>query len=209
MGQIINFVLINEPVCMRTLYKIFLNIILLLFMVSGAPQIENTSLSLDTQNRQQIIWHIKAIHPDGYTLDVKAFDDKGNKFDVKAIQDSTQRYIMDVKAFMGSKELPVKVLVSEEAYKPVVAIDEKGNVYEIKAIDKSGQFLSVKGVRKSGYIVHIKALDPGGEFYGVKAISSTGKLNDVKGVKMYDKRLETILNGVEVHAHVVALPQIQ
>ncbi len=50
---------------------------------------------------------------------------------------------------------------------------------------------------------------PEGAYYGVKAISSNGKLNDVKGVKMYDKRLETTMYGVEVHAHVVALPQIQ
>lgn len=194
---------------MTTLYRIFFQFILLFFMVSGVPPKENNSNFFGPEHEQQLIWHVKAIHPDGYTLDVKAFDQKGNKYDVKALQDSTQSYIMDVKTFLGSKELPVKVLVSEEEYKPIAAIDEKGNLYEIKAIDIDGKYLSVKGVRKSGYIVHIKALGPEGDFYGVKAISSKGKLNDVKGIKMYDKRLETTLYGVEVHAHVVALPQIQ
>lgn len=201
--------MINEHSAMRTFYRLFAQALLLLFMVSGAPLKENSSGSRIIDNKQQTIWHVKALHPEGYTLDVKAFDLKGNRYDVKALQDATQSYIMDVKTFVGSKELPVKVLVSEEEYKPVAAIDEDGNLYEIKAIDKNGKFLPVKGVRKSGYIIHIKALGPEGAYYGVKAISSNGKLNDVKGVKMYDKRLETTMYGVEVHAHVVALPQIQ
>ena len=194
---------------MTILSRILLLSMLLLLMVSGVSPFENTSKRGVEANNQQIIWHVKAMHPEGYTLDVKAFDNKGNRYDVKALEDSTQSYIMDVKSFVGPKELPVKVLVSEDEYKPVVAIDEEGNIYEIKAIDTDGTYLAVKGVHKSGYIIHIKALGPDGEFYGVKAISSNGKLNDVKGVKMYDKRLETTMHGVEVHAHVVALPQNQ
>ena len=160
-------------------------------------------------SQQEVVWHVKAMHPEGYTMDVKAFDDEGNRYDVKALEDGNQRYIMDIKAFIGGKKLPVKVLVSEEQYKPIVAIEEKGKVFKIMAITKDGSLLEVRGVRKSGYIVHIKAIAKDGSFYGVKAISQQGKLNDVKGIKMYDKRLEITMNGVEVHAHVVALPQLQ
>lgn len=158
---------------------------------------------------QQVVWHVKALHPEGYTLDVKAFDLKGNQFDVKALEGYDQRYIMDVKAFVGGEKLPVKVLVSEEQFKPVVAIGKNGEIYNIMAIDKTGKRLNVRGVRKSGYIIHIKAISQDNIFYGVKAISEAGKLNDIKGIKMYDKRLEMTMNGIEVHAHVVALPQVQ
>jgi len=182
---------------------------LLLLFVSVAAQNQTHFKAQNKETIQNLIWHVKALHPDGYTLDVKAFDKKGLMYDVKAMQDSTQSYIMDVKSFLGTDQMPVKVLVSEKEYKPVVAIDNNGNVYPIKAIDKNGNFLEVRGVRQSGYIIHIKALGPEGQFYGVKAISSQGKLNDVKGVKMYDKRLEQTLHGIEIHAHVVALPQIQ
>ena len=71
---------------------------------------------------QEIIWHIKAIHPEGRTIDVKALDKDGNIFDVKAIQDSDQRQLLDIKAFVGDKKLPVKILVSDDEYAPVKAI---------------------------------------------------------------------------------------
>ena len=156
-----------------------------------------------------IIWHIKAIHPNGRTMDVKAFNDRGDKFDVKALEDADQSYIMEVKSFIGGERVPVKVLVSEDEYKPLAAIDDKGNTYVLRAITPEGSFLPVKGVRKSGYIIHVKAVSEDGSFFGVKALSTSGKLRDVKGVKMYDKQLEVTLNGIKVHAHVVALPQIQ
>jgi len=192
---------------MRNVHR---SLLMLMFLfISGTASSQTHFKAQNKESIQNLIWHVKALHPDGYTLDVKAFDEKGLMYDVKAIQDSTQSYIMDVKAFRGTNEMPVKVLVSEDEYKPVAAIDENGNIYPIKAIDKNGNFLEVKGVRKSGYIIHIKAIGPEGEFFGVKAISSQGKLNDVKGVKMYDKRLEQTLHGVEIHAHVVALPQNQ
>lgn len=180
-------------------------LILLLF---GSGMIWTDAAVLAQNKGEQVIWHIKAMHPDGYTLDVKAFDENGEIYDVKALEDLEQRYIMDVTAFKGAKKLPVKVLVSEEEYKPVVAIDEEGNTYVIRALNRDGTFMEVKGVRSSGYIIHIKAVDEKGEFIGVKAISPSGNLNDVKGIKMYDKRVEVNLYGVDVHAHVVALPQL-
>ncbi|MBT8205628.1 MAG: hypothetical protein KJN96_10165 [Eudoraea sp.] len=153
------------------------------------------------------IWHIKAIHPDGKTIDVKALDADGNIYDVKAIQDADQRQLMDIKALVGEKKTPVKILLSDDPYAPVKAITEEGAIYDIKALTEDGKKLDVKGVNRDGNIIDIKAINEAGEFYGVKAISPEGELNDVKGVKMVEDRLESTVNGVEVHAHVKALPQ--
>ena len=184
-------------------------ILFLWLLLFGSVILWNDGLVLAQKvEKEQVIWHIKAIHPDGYTLEVKAFDKDGAIYDVKALEDVEQRYIMDVTAFKGTKKLPVKVLVSEAEYKPVAAIDEQGKTYEIRALNRDGTFMTVKGVRSSGYIIHIKAVDEKGEYLGVKAISPSGNLKDVKGIKMYDKRVEVNLHGVDVHAHVVALPQI-
>ena len=154
------------------------------------------------------IWHIKAIHPEGRTLDVKALDAEGNIFDIKAIQDAGQRQLMDVKALMEGKKAPVKILVSDDAYAPVKALGDDGTIYDIKALTPEGERLDVKGVKKSGNITHIKAISKAGEFYGIKAISPEGMLNDVKGVKMMEADQEAVINGVKVHAHIKALPQI-
>lgn len=155
------------------------------------------------------IWHVKAIHPEGRTLDVKALDAEGNLFDVKAIQDSGQRQLMDIKAFINGYNAPVKILVSEDTFAPVKALGEDGTDYDIKALTPDGERLDVKGVRKSGNITHIKAIGKAGAFYGIKAISADGMLNDVKGVKMYESEQEGVINGVKVHAHIKALPQIE
>lgn len=196
----------SEVVLRFITFSIF---IFILSSVQYAHAQEVDTYEKEPAGKQQVVWHVKALHPDGYTLDVKAFDSEGNQFDVKALEGFDQRYIMDVKAFVGDEKLPVKVLVSEQEFKPVVAIGKNGEIYKIMAIDKSGRLLSIRGVRNSGYIIHIKAISENKVFYGVKAISEAGKLNDIKGIKMYDKRLELTMNGVEVHAHVVALPQVQ
>ena len=98
---------------------------LLIFLIFG--------LALEMQ-AQDVIWHVKAMHPEGYTLDVKAFDDKGNIYDVKAIEEAEQSYIMEVRAFVKNEKIPVKVLVSEDQYKPLMAIDSIGQTYVLKAI---------------------------------------------------------------------------
>lgn len=154
------------------------------------------------------IWHIKAIHPEGRTLDVKALDADGNIYDIKAIQDSGQRQLMDVKALMEGKKAPVKILVSDDAFAPVKALGEDGTIYDIKALTPDGERLDVKGVKRSGNITHIKAISKAGDFYGIKALSPDGMLNDVKGVKMSEEDQEAVINGVKVHAHIKALPQI-
>ena len=154
------------------------------------------------------LWHIVSIHPDGYTMPVKAFDKDGNAFDVKAIQDADQRSLLNVKTFVGEmKQLPVKLLVSKDKFIPLNAIGEDGTLYDIKAITPEGEKLDIKGINQSGNIIHIKAITKDGVIYGVKAISPEGELNDVKGIKMFKEQVELILNGVEVYAHVKALPQ--
>ena len=156
----------------------------------------------------EIIWHIKAIHPNGYFINIKALDKAGHIYDVKAIQNSVQTSILDIKALVNGKRVPIKILVSDDDYGPVKAIMEDGSIMDIKAITSKGERMDVKGVGRSGNITDIKAITKNGEFYGVKAISPNGDLNDVKGVKMFNKDLEMNLNGIEVHSHVKALTQV-
>ncbi len=151
------------------------------------------------------LWHIVAIHSEGYTLEVMAIDATGNDFAVKAIRDSEQRSLLDIKAFIGNDQLPVKLVVSDDQHKSMYAIGKDGALYEIKAITPNGEKLDVKGIGLAGNIVHIKAIAKDGTFYGVKALSPAGQLNDVKGVKMFKIPVELKVNGVEVYAHVKAL----
>lgn len=169
---------------------------------------EPVASTVATTPKTETIWHIKAVHPEGRFLDVKALDKDGNIYDVKAIQDAGQRQLMDIKALIGGVRLPVKILVSTDEYAPVKAIGEDGTIFDIKALTSGGERLDVKGVSRAGNIIDIKAINNEGTFYGIKAISPEGKLNDVKGVKMFPSDLETTINGVEVHAHIKALPQI-
>jgi len=154
------------------------------------------------------IWHIKAVHPEGRLLDIKAVDKDGKRHDVKALEEQGNRHVMDIKALMDGKRLPVKILVSDDKFAPVKAIGPDGTIYDIKAFTPDGTKLDVKGVSRSGSIYHIKAIAPDGTFYGVKAISPGGVLHDVKGVKMRKEPVEATINGVDVAAHVKALPQV-
>lgn len=165
------------------------------------------SSDADKNNVTEVIWHIKAIHPDGKLLDIKAIGKDGTIFDVKAIQDKNQRSILDIKAFVNGKQLPVKVLVNADKYMPVKAIDADGTIMDIRAITSDGDMLDVKGVTQSGNIINIKAINMEGEFYGIKAISPNGWINDVKGIKMNKETIEEVINGVEVYAHIKGLTQ--
>ena len=73
-------------------------------------------------NGDDEIWHVKAVHPEGQFLDVKAFDKSGKSFDVKAIQKAKNLYLMDIKAFVDGKKLPVKILTSSDTFSPLKAI---------------------------------------------------------------------------------------
>jgi hypothetical protein len=155
------------------------------------------------------IWHVKAIHPEGRLIDIKALDNDGKIFAVKAFQEEGNNHLLDIKALVGEKKLPVKVLVKQttDAYGPVKAIAEDGTIYAIKALTPEGAKLDVKAVSTAGNIIAIKAIAPGGQFYGVKALSPEGRVYDVKGVKLGKDPVEGKVNGVDFAAHVKALPQ--
>jgi len=152
-----------------------------------------------------IYWNVKAIHPDGQSLDIKAFDDTGNAFDLKAIQNSDQTNFLDVKVIIDGEKLPVKMLESHNHFVPVAAITNEGNKLYIKAITAEGEKLEVEGVERFGNIVIMKAITKKGDFYGVKAISPDGQLNDIKGIKINRGEREMAYKGIGIHAHVKAM----
>ena len=127
---------------------------------------------------------------------------------MKARQDAGNEHVLDVKAFIDGKVFPVKVLASDDRYAPVKAIGPDGAIYDIKAITADDQKLDVKGVSRAGSLFHIKALSPEREMYGVKAISRSGHVYDVKGIKVSEEAIEGKIHGVEVQAHIKALPQV-
>jgi hypothetical protein len=118
-------------------------------------------------------------------------------------------HLLDIKALLDSKRLPVKVLLKgrNDKYEPVKAITEEGVILDIKALTPEGEKLDVKGVKRSGNIIHIKAIGPKGEFYGVKALSPEGRVYDIKGIKLSSEPVAGKTNGVEFAAHVKALAQ--
>lgn len=156
---------------------------------------------------KEVLWEVKAIRSTSDYIKIKAIDEKGREFDVKAIQTSEETNILDVKAFVRGKRLPVKILVSDDKYHPVKAIDDKGKIYNVKAVTKDGLILPVKGVSQSGNIVHIRAIFEDMIFYDIVAIAPDGKVNDVKGIKMSQDKVETTVYGVEVFAHIKSIKQ--
>ncbi|MBC8755012.1 hypothetical protein H2O64_10040 [Kordia sp. YSTF-M3] len=156
---------------------------------------------------KRIIWNIKAVTLDGKNLDVKAFDAEGNIFDVKATQDSKQHSFMNIKAFVGKYELPVKIMESTDKYAPISAIGKNGTIYEIKALTEDNVKLDIKGISRSGNIIHVKAINENGEFYAVKAFAPDGKLNQVKGIKIFDRKVEMKVQGHPIYAHLKAVNQ--
>ncbi len=198
----------------RQILRTWLVAIMAFFVLFIGCKKEETQININqeapeiiTENSKQIIWHVKAFHPEGRLLDVKAIDKEGNIHDVKSIQDSEQTSIMDVKAFVDGKKLPVKMLVSDNEYLPVKAITDDGTIIDIKALTPEGDKLDVKGVLQSGNIIHIRAITEDGKTYNIEAISPKGWINDVKGIKMLKTPVELTLNGVDVYAHIKAIPQ--
>ena len=163
------------------------------------PEVEMTS---------DIYWYVKAYRPDAKLLDVKAIDVDGNLYDVRAIQTSDDTSVLNIKALVEGKQLPVKLIMkNEDWYFPVKAIDENGTLINIKVLADDGEILPIKGVRKTGNIVHLRAITRDSVFYNIIAISPEGKVNSVKGMKMLDTPEETVINGVSVFAHVKAIDQ--
>jgi len=108
---------------------------------------QNSSMNV-TDSKDVIIWHIKAIHPDGKLLDVKAIDKDGNIYDVKAID--TDGTIMDIKAITADGEiLDIRGVSQTENIINIKAINKKGEFYGVKAIAPKGWLNDVKGVKTS------------------------------------------------------------
>lgn len=199
----------SNQLFIRTIcYNLFILGFLFLFTAcNNSPSKDKTSKTETDEivKVEDIFWNVKAILPDGQSIDIKGFDNSGKPFDVKAIQNSDQDNLLDVKAIMDGEKLPVKILVSKNQFTPVVAISNEGNAYKIKAVTAEGEKLQVIGVTRFDNIVIMKVITKKGKFYGVKAISPTGKLNDIKGIKINTKNREMSLKGLNVHAHVKAM----
>lgn len=162
----------------------------------------------ETTTPDEIFWNVKAYSPTWGFLDVKAIDKNGKLYEIKAIQDSDDTSILNVKALVNGERLPVKLIVKKsDALYPLKSIDNEGNILDIKALDPDGETIAVKGISKSGNIVHIRAIRPQNIMYNVVAVSPDGTVNSLKGVKMMDEEVETVINGVKVFAHVKALTQ--
>ena len=166
---------------------------------------KNEEKGLYTSDFERIIWNVKVVTPDGKNLDVKAFDAEGNIFDVKATQDSEQHSFMNIKALVEGVELPVKIMESSDEYAPIKAIGTDGVIYDIKALTEDNIKLDIKGISRSGNIINVKAINDNGEFYAVKAFAPDGKLNQIKGVKIFERKVEMKLQGNPVYAHLKAI----
>ena len=189
-------------------YNLFLFGFLFITSCNNSASKENTDTT-ETANVEEfadILWNVKAILPDGKSLDINAFNSAGELLDIKAIQNSDQDNLLDIKAIAADgNKLPVKILVSKNQFSPVVAITDKGNAYKLKALTAEGEELQIIGVARYGNIVIMKAVTKKGKFYGVKAISPTGQLNDVKGIKINAQERDMTMRTHSVYAHVKAM----
>ena len=198
---------------MKTFYFNFRHMSLLVFVYlltvqTGQSQVvDKVSDEAELENAiGEIFWHVKAFKPNAELLRIKAIDKKGKMHDVKAIQYSEDTSVLDVKALIDGRRVAIKLLVkSGDRYYPLKGIMADGTIVDIKAITNDGEILPVKGVSRSGNIVHIRAITEFEQFYNVIAVSPDGKMNDVKGIKMTQEEVETIINGVPIFAHVKSL----
>lgn len=157
---------------------------------------------------EDLIWNVKAVGTDGHSIPVKALDKNGGVHDVKAFMENGDRWIMDIKALIDGKKVPVKMLVSDDALIPVKAVGADGTIYDIKALAVDGRRLDVKGTAQDGNIINLKAID-GDQQFGVKAISRKGAQYDVKGLRFSTDKEEGQMSGVAVRAHIKAIPPLE
>ena len=59
-------------------------------------------------------------------------------YEVRAIEMPGNPHILDIKAIVDGKRLPVKVVVSEERYAPVQALTHDGRRFEVFALSADG-----------------------------------------------------------------------
>jgi len=186
--------------------------ILLLASTNGFAQIDlekrSKLIKPETEIPGDLLWHVKAFHPEAQLLQVKAIDKDGNYHDVKAVQPTESTSLLSVKAIVNDERLPIKMLPKGDSeYYPVKAIAKDGTIIDIKAIAEDGTILNVKGVKKSGNIIHISAVTADGLTFNVYAMSPFGEANVVKGLKMLDSEVEAVINGVSIFAHIKAIKQ--
>lgn len=190
-----------------------LSLVTLLMSVSAlhAQEINQTKEDLKASQIERpfgAYWNVKAYSPEWGLLKVKAIDKEGTIHDIKAIQDSDDTSLLDVKALINGERAAIKLIkVKNDHLYPVKAIMADGTILDVKAIDKDGELIDIKGFSKSGNIIHIRAIRSQPIMYTIIAVSPEGRVNDVKGVKMTNDEVETVIHGVKVFAHVKALTQ--
>jgi len=189
----------------------FIALFLIGFFMGNAQVLDKDRIGSDkpeTILEPDILWDVKAYLPEAKLIKIKAIDKDGKMYPVKAIQSFDDTSILDIKAIINGKYLPIKLIVKDDdVYYPLKAIAKDGTLIDVKAVTEEGEILPVKGVGKSGTIVHVRAIGKDSSFYNIFAISPEGKVNDIKGIKMLKTNVETIINGVSVFAHVKALGQ--
>lgn len=162
----------------------------------------------ETKAPAETYWNVKAYNATWGLLKVKAIDKDGKIYDIKAIQDSEDTSILNVKALINGQRVSIKLIkIKGDSFYPVKAITQDGTILDVKAIDSDGEVIDVKGISKTGNIVHLRAIRPQVIMYNIIAVSPDGKVNNVKGIKMMDQEVETVIHGVKVFAHVKALKQ--
>ncbi|MCA0153052.1 DUF7486 family protein [Winogradskyella vincentii] len=183
--------------------------ILMLFSFSiGLAQDNENNHKPETDLHPEIFWDVKAYRPEAQLLKVKGIDKNGKMHDVKAIQYSEDTSLLDVKLLMNGQRLPIKLIdMKGEAFHPLKGIDKDGNLIDIKAVTDDGEILDVKGVSKTGNVIHIRAVADYGLFYNIISIAPNGKVNNVKGLKMLSTKIEGVINGVPIFAHVKSMQQ--
>ena len=187
-------------------------ILFILTCTSGYTQIDlekrSKLIKPEVEITGEIFWHVKAFRPEAQLLNVKAIDNDGTFYDVKAIQTSESTSILNIKALVNGKQLPIKILLKENAeFYPVKAIREDGSLIDIKALNDDGAILDVKGVSQSGNVIDLMAITADSKTYNIISISPFGEVNAVKGIKMTDSPVEAVINGVSIFAHVKAIKQ--
>ena len=160
-----------------TLSKILsLIIIFVLASSSGYAQIDiekrSKLIKPEVEITGEIFWHVKAFRPEAQLLDIKAIDKDGTLYDVKAIQTSESTSILNIKALVNGKQLPIKILLKENAeYYPVKAIRDDGSLIDIKAFNEDGTILDVKGLSQSGNVIDLMAINKDSKTYNIISIS--------------------------------------
>ncbi|NNK76755.1 MAG: hypothetical protein HKP42_11930, partial [Maribacter sp.] len=112
----------NQPFIGTIVHFLFSIGILFVFAACNNGPKKDTTTKTETEEIAKVdnvYWNVKAIHPEGQSLDVKAFEAAGKSYDIKAIQNSDQDSFLDVKCIVDGQPLPVKMLESANQFVPV------------------------------------------------------------------------------------------